>query len=67
MGEKIGADDTLVVSIIVEDYALDHVFAERRFHCNDYWAMSVDDSAIGNFDFSTNWELERLLVQSPFD
>uniref|UniRef100_A0A915HWF4 Uncharacterized protein n=1 Tax=Romanomermis culicivorax TaxID=13658 RepID=A0A915HWF4_ROMCU len=58
MCEKIDADDTLILSVVVENYALDHMFTERRFHCNNHWTMSVDNSAIGNFDLSTNWELK---------
>uniref|UniRef100_A0A915KQZ3 Uncharacterized protein n=1 Tax=Romanomermis culicivorax TaxID=13658 RepID=A0A915KQZ3_ROMCU len=74
--EKIGAHDTLIVSIIIEDYTLDHVFAECRFHCNDYCAMRVNNSAIGEFNFSANRQCgalgtgvdERLCLEgSEFD
>uniref|UniRef100_A0A915L485 Uncharacterized protein n=1 Tax=Romanomermis culicivorax TaxID=13658 RepID=A0A915L485_ROMCU len=67
MGEEIGADDTLIISVIIEDYALDHMFTEQGLHCNDYWTMSVDMGAIGHFDFTTDWELEQLFVESTFD
>uniref|UniRef100_A0A915L920 Uncharacterized protein n=1 Tax=Romanomermis culicivorax TaxID=13658 RepID=A0A915L920_ROMCU len=67
MGEKIGADDTLVVSVVVENYALDHMFTERGFHCNNYWTMGVYNGAIGHFDFTTYRELEQLFVKGAFD
>uniref|UniRef100_A0A915IWR2 Uncharacterized protein n=1 Tax=Romanomermis culicivorax TaxID=13658 RepID=A0A915IWR2_ROMCU len=65
--EKIGADDTLIVSVVLEDYTLDHMFTEHGFHCNDYRAMGVYDGAVGHFDFTTYQKLERLLVESAFD
>uniref|UniRef100_A0A915HTK2 Uncharacterized protein n=1 Tax=Romanomermis culicivorax TaxID=13658 RepID=A0A915HTK2_ROMCU len=65
--EKIGADDTLIISVILKDYTLDHMFTKRGFHCNDYWAMSVDNGTIGHFDFTTYPKLERLFVESAFD
>uniref|UniRef100_A0A915HHC9 Uncharacterized protein n=1 Tax=Romanomermis culicivorax TaxID=13658 RepID=A0A915HHC9_ROMCU len=67
MGVEIGADDTLIVSVIVEDYALDHMFTKCRFHCDDYWTMGLDNGAISDFDFVTYQELERLLDQRAFD
>uniref|UniRef100_A0A915HWV2 Uncharacterized protein n=1 Tax=Romanomermis culicivorax TaxID=13658 RepID=A0A915HWV2_ROMCU len=67
MGEKISADDTLIVSIVIENYALDHMFTERGFHCDDDWTMGIDNSAIIHFDFTTDLELERLFVESAFD
>uniref|UniRef100_A0A915KIN5 Uncharacterized protein n=1 Tax=Romanomermis culicivorax TaxID=13658 RepID=A0A915KIN5_ROMCU len=67
MGKKISADDTLIVSVIVENYTLDHMFTKHRFHRNDYEAMGIDDGTFGDFDFSTNQELKRLLVESAFD
>uniref|UniRef100_A0A915K4X8 Uncharacterized protein n=1 Tax=Romanomermis culicivorax TaxID=13658 RepID=A0A915K4X8_ROMCU len=35
MCKEISANDTLIVPVVVEDYALDNVFTERGFHCND--------------------------------
>uniref|UniRef100_A0A915K9I4 Uncharacterized protein n=1 Tax=Romanomermis culicivorax TaxID=13658 RepID=A0A915K9I4_ROMCU len=62
MGEEIGAHDTLIVSVIMEDYAM-----ERGLHCNGYWTMGVDNGAIGYFEFTTDLELERLFVESGVD
>uniref|UniRef100_A0A915JLU9 Uncharacterized protein n=1 Tax=Romanomermis culicivorax TaxID=13658 RepID=A0A915JLU9_ROMCU len=67
MGEKISANDTLIISVIIENYTLDHMFTEPGFHCNDYWTMGVDNGAIGHFDFTTYRELEQLFVESSFD
>uniref|UniRef100_A0A915J8Y3 Uncharacterized protein n=1 Tax=Romanomermis culicivorax TaxID=13658 RepID=A0A915J8Y3_ROMCU len=67
MGEKVGANDTLIVSIIVEDYAFDHMFTERRFHCEDYWTMGINNGSISHFDFTTYPKLELLFVESGFD
>uniref|UniRef100_A0A915KJG3 Uncharacterized protein n=1 Tax=Romanomermis culicivorax TaxID=13658 RepID=A0A915KJG3_ROMCU len=67
MDKEIGADDTLITSVIVGDYTLDHMFMEGRFHCDDYWTVGVDNHAMGHFDSTTYRELERLLVQSAFD
>uniref|UniRef100_A0A915L8X6 Peptidase S1 domain-containing protein n=1 Tax=Romanomermis culicivorax TaxID=13658 RepID=A0A915L8X6_ROMCU len=64
MGEEIGAHDTLIVSVIVEDYALDHMSTEHGLHCNGYWTMGVDNGAIGYFEFTTDLELEGLFVES---
>uniref|UniRef100_A0A915JJ87 Uncharacterized protein n=1 Tax=Romanomermis culicivorax TaxID=13658 RepID=A0A915JJ87_ROMCU len=30
--EKVGANDTLIVSVIVKDYTFDHMFTECGFH-----------------------------------
>uniref|UniRef100_A0A915HQA0 Uncharacterized protein n=1 Tax=Romanomermis culicivorax TaxID=13658 RepID=A0A915HQA0_ROMCU len=65
--EKIRADDTLIVSVIAEDYTLDHMFTECGFHFNNYWAMGVDNGPVGHFDFTTYQKLERLLVKWAFD
>uniref|UniRef100_A0A915KH76 Uncharacterized protein n=1 Tax=Romanomermis culicivorax TaxID=13658 RepID=A0A915KH76_ROMCU len=67
MGEEISANDTLIISVVIEDYALGHMFTEHGFHCNDYWTMGVDNSPIGHFDFTTDRELERLFVKGAFD
>uniref|UniRef100_A0A915I2J4 Uncharacterized protein n=1 Tax=Romanomermis culicivorax TaxID=13658 RepID=A0A915I2J4_ROMCU len=65
--EKVGAHDTLIISVIVGDYTFDHMFTERGFHCNNYWAMGVNNGAVGHFDFTTYWKLEQLLVECAFD
>uniref|UniRef100_A0A915J6Z8 Uncharacterized protein n=1 Tax=Romanomermis culicivorax TaxID=13658 RepID=A0A915J6Z8_ROMCU len=65
--QKIGADDTLIVSVVFEDYTRDHMFTKRGFHCNDFWAIGVDNGAVGYFDFTTYRKLERLLVECAFD
>uniref|UniRef100_A0A915I4Z0 Uncharacterized protein n=1 Tax=Romanomermis culicivorax TaxID=13658 RepID=A0A915I4Z0_ROMCU len=67
MGKKIGADDTLIITVIIEDYALDHMIAEHRFHPEDHWAVGVENGAVGDFDFATYWELKRLPVECAFD
>uniref|UniRef100_A0A915KVE0 Uncharacterized protein n=1 Tax=Romanomermis culicivorax TaxID=13658 RepID=A0A915KVE0_ROMCU len=67
MGEKIGSHDTLIVTIVVENYTLDHMFTEHGFHSKDYWTVGIDNGAIGHFDFTTYRELERLLVECAFD
>uniref|UniRef100_A0A915JF08 Uncharacterized protein n=1 Tax=Romanomermis culicivorax TaxID=13658 RepID=A0A915JF08_ROMCU len=67
MGQKIGVDYTLIVSIIIKNYTLDHMFTECGFHCNNYWTMGLDNGAIGHFDFTANWKLEQLFVESMFD
>uniref|UniRef100_A0A915ID03 Uncharacterized protein n=1 Tax=Romanomermis culicivorax TaxID=13658 RepID=A0A915ID03_ROMCU len=70
MGQEIGADDTLIFSVVIEDYVFDHMFTECGFHCKDYWAMGVDKGAIGHFDFTTDQRLmkkhrRRLFVAAP--
>uniref|UniRef100_A0A915I353 Uncharacterized protein n=1 Tax=Romanomermis culicivorax TaxID=13658 RepID=A0A915I353_ROMCU len=67
VGEKIGANDTLIISVIIENYTLDHTFTKGEFHCNDYWTMGLDNGAISHFDFTTDRELEPLPVESAFD
>uniref|UniRef100_A0A915JNF9 Uncharacterized protein n=1 Tax=Romanomermis culicivorax TaxID=13658 RepID=A0A915JNF9_ROMCU len=64
--ERISADDTLIISIVIENYPPDHMFTKCRFHCDNYWTTSVDNSAIGYADFSANQELKQLLVQRAF-
>uniref|UniRef100_A0A915JUE2 Uncharacterized protein n=1 Tax=Romanomermis culicivorax TaxID=13658 RepID=A0A915JUE2_ROMCU len=65
--QKIGADDTLIASVIVENYLLDHMFIQSGFHSDYYWAVGIDNGAVGYFYFTTYWELERLLVEGAFD
>uniref|UniRef100_A0A915I6A8 Uncharacterized protein n=1 Tax=Romanomermis culicivorax TaxID=13658 RepID=A0A915I6A8_ROMCU len=62
VGEKISTDDTLIVSVIVKNYTLDHMFTEWGFHCDDYWTVDIDNGAIGHFDFTTYRELEQFLL-----
>uniref|UniRef100_A0A915HK42 Uncharacterized protein n=1 Tax=Romanomermis culicivorax TaxID=13658 RepID=A0A915HK42_ROMCU len=58
MGENIGADDTLIISVVIKNYALDHMFTERGSHCNNYWTMGVDNGTMDHFNFTTDRELE---------
>uniref|UniRef100_A0A915JXR9 Uncharacterized protein n=1 Tax=Romanomermis culicivorax TaxID=13658 RepID=A0A915JXR9_ROMCU len=37
--QKIGANDTLIVSVVVENYTLDHMFTEHEFHG---WRKIID-------------------------
>uniref|UniRef100_A0A915I5N4 Uncharacterized protein n=1 Tax=Romanomermis culicivorax TaxID=13658 RepID=A0A915I5N4_ROMCU len=53
MSEKICADDTLIIIVVVENYTLDHMFAKCGFHRDDYWAVGIDNGAIRDFDFAT--------------
>uniref|UniRef100_A0A915L5E9 Uncharacterized protein n=1 Tax=Romanomermis culicivorax TaxID=13658 RepID=A0A915L5E9_ROMCU len=65
MGEKIGADDTLIIIVVVENYALDHMFTKCGsldhmftkcgFNRDNYWAVGIDNGAIPDFDFATYW------------
>uniref|UniRef100_A0A915HRG1 Uncharacterized protein n=1 Tax=Romanomermis culicivorax TaxID=13658 RepID=A0A915HRG1_ROMCU len=67
MCEKIGADDTLIVIVVVENYTFDHMFTKCRFHHDDNWAVGINNSAVSDFDFATYWELKGLLVQCAFN
>uniref|UniRef100_A0A915HUL0 Uncharacterized protein n=1 Tax=Romanomermis culicivorax TaxID=13658 RepID=A0A915HUL0_ROMCU len=46
VGEKICTDDTLIISVILKDYGLDHMFTKHGFHCDDYWTAGIDNGAI---------------------
>uniref|UniRef100_A0A915IP08 Uncharacterized protein n=1 Tax=Romanomermis culicivorax TaxID=13658 RepID=A0A915IP08_ROMCU len=67
MCKKIGANDTLIIIVVIENYTFYHMFTECGFHSDDHWAVGVDNGAIGNFDFATYWELESLIVKCAFN
>uniref|UniRef100_A0A915KWC7 Apple domain-containing protein n=1 Tax=Romanomermis culicivorax TaxID=13658 RepID=A0A915KWC7_ROMCU len=58
MHQEVYANDTLIVIVLLKNYALDHVFAKSRLHCNYHWAMGIDDGTVGDFDLATYRELE---------
>uniref|UniRef100_A0A915K4B9 Uncharacterized protein n=1 Tax=Romanomermis culicivorax TaxID=13658 RepID=A0A915K4B9_ROMCU len=58
MCQEVCANDTLVVTVILKNYALDHVFAKSGLHGNYDSTMGVDNSTIGDFDFPAYRELK---------
>uniref|UniRef100_A0A915J5H2 Uncharacterized protein n=1 Tax=Romanomermis culicivorax TaxID=13658 RepID=A0A915J5H2_ROMCU len=53
MLEEMGTDDTLIIIVIVQNYTLDHMFIEYRYHCDNNWAVGINDGAVRGFDFAT--------------
>uniref|UniRef100_A0A915KSY1 Uncharacterized protein n=1 Tax=Romanomermis culicivorax TaxID=13658 RepID=A0A915KSY1_ROMCU len=67
MRKKIGSDDTLIIIVVVDNYAFDHMFAKCGFHGDDNLAVGINNGAIGNFDFAAYPELKQLLVKCAFN
>uniref|UniRef100_A0A915HWY0 Uncharacterized protein n=1 Tax=Romanomermis culicivorax TaxID=13658 RepID=A0A915HWY0_ROMCU len=50
----ISTNDTLIITMFVEDDAFDHMFSKSGLHGNNNWAVSDDDGSISDFDLSAD-------------
>uniref|UniRef100_A0A915JU75 Uncharacterized protein n=1 Tax=Romanomermis culicivorax TaxID=13658 RepID=A0A915JU75_ROMCU len=57
MPQEIGTNNTLIVAVIIEDDAFDHMFNESKFHGNEDGTVGGDDGSVSDFDLSANREL----------
>uniref|UniRef100_A0A915L625 Uncharacterized protein n=1 Tax=Romanomermis culicivorax TaxID=13658 RepID=A0A915L625_ROMCU len=54
MHQEISTNDTLTITVIMEDDAFDHMFSKSGLHGNDNWAVNGDNGSIGDFDLSAD-------------
>uniref|UniRef100_A0A915IV25 Uncharacterized protein n=1 Tax=Romanomermis culicivorax TaxID=13658 RepID=A0A915IV25_ROMCU len=66
MGEKVGADDELILCIIIEDNTFEGLVAKFGYHVYDDGSVSLDDGAVGHSDLPPNRQSQHFVVEGTF-